>query len=120
MLPLGFVALPEQPRVGVVVHPFRLLGERLQRVGAAPEALPDLPRPPQGPVLLVLALALVAEVVAVPAQEILPRPVQDRYSLAAPNPVHHAQTDEPGPLSPEVARRPLQGHRFLHVLPLAA
>jgi hypothetical protein len=79
---------------------------KFQHVGAAPEALPYLPRPPQGPVLLVLALALVAKVVAVAAQEILPRPVQDRHPPA----VRYPGADEPGTLSPEVARRPLQEH----------
>ena len=56
----------------------------LHHIRAAPEVRPDLLSPPQGPVHLVLALALVAKVVAVPAQEILTRPVQDRLPPAAP------------------------------------
>src|SRR5215216_3693527 len=114
MLPLGLVVLPEQPHIGIVVHPLWPLGERLHHVGTAPETFPDLLCAPQGPVLLILALALVAEVVAVPAQEILPRPVQDRHSPAALRP----GTDEPGTLSPEVAQCPLQWYRLLNFLPL--
>ena len=43
-LPVGCVVLPEQPHVGLVVHPLWPLGERLQHIGAAPGALLDLPR----------------------------------------------------------------------------
>src|SRR5215204_4800845 len=115
MLHLGLVVLPEQPHVGVVVHPLWTLGERLQHVGTPTQALPYLLGPSQGPVHLVLALALVAEVVAVPAQEILSLSVQNGHSLSA----GHSRTDEPGPFSPEIARRPLQGYRLHHFLPLA-
>src|SRR5215217_5172691 len=114
VLHLGLVVLPEQPHVGVVVHPLWTLWERLHRVGTPTQPLPDLLRPPQGSVIFVLALALVAEVVAVPTQEILPLPVQDRY----PPPARNSRADEPGPLSPKVARRPLQGYRLHHFLPL--
>jgi hypothetical protein len=87
MLHLGLLTLSVQPHVAVVVHPLGLLGERLHHVRAPSQTLSNLLRPPQSPVLLVIALALVAEVVAVPTQEILPRPVQDRYPSPARNPV---------------------------------
>src|SRR5215216_1294917 len=116
MLHLGLVVLPEEPHVGVLVHPLGPLRERLHHVWTPAQLLPYLPRPPQGPVVLVLALALVAQVVAVAAQEVLPRPVQDRHSPAARTP----RTDEPGALSPEVARTPLEGDRLINFLALTA
>ena len=116
MLYLGLIVLRAQPHVGVVVHPLWLVGERLHHVRTTPEARPDLLRPSESTGVLVLALALVSEVVAVTAREILPRPVQDRHPPTAPIP----GADEPGALSPEVARRPLQGHRLPYVLPLGA
>src|SRR3712207_5097580 len=64
---LGLVMFPEQPHVSFVVHPLGLLRKRLPHVRAAAETLPDLLRPSQGSKRLVLALALVAEVVAVAA-----------------------------------------------------
>src|SRR5215212_11351495 len=112
------MVLPEHPHVGVVVHTFGLLWERLRHVGAAAKMLPYLLSPPQGPLRLVFALALIAEVVTVPAQEVASRPVQDRNPPAAPNTVDYSGANEPGALPAEVARRPLQRHRLLNVLPL--
>ena len=67
MLPLGLLALPLQPLIGVVVHLFWPPRKRLHHVRATTEAHPDLLRPPQGLVFLVLALAPVAQVIAMPA-----------------------------------------------------
>jgi hypothetical protein len=53
MLHLGLVVLQEQPRLDVVVHPLRLIGERLHYVRAPSQALPYLLRSPQSPVVLV-------------------------------------------------------------------
>src|SRR5918993_1498214 len=114
MLYLGLIVLRAQPHVGVVVHPLGLIGNRLHHFRPPSKPLSDLLRPPQGPVLIVLVLALVAQVVAVPTQEILPRPVQDCH----PPPTCHSRTDEPGGLSPKVAGPPPQEYRFLYVLPL--
>ena len=114
MLHLGLVVLPQQLDVGVMVHPLWPIGERLHHVSASAQMLPDLLRPSESPVPLVLALALVAKVIAMPAQKILPRPVQLRHPPAAPG----SWADEPGALSPEVTGRPLQRHRFFDGLPL--
>src|SRR5215208_436029 len=108
--------LPEQPHVGVVVHPFGLLRERLRHVRTTTEPLPYRLRPAKSTVHLVLPLALVGEVVAVAAQEILPQPVQHSHPPAAAR----SRADEPGPLSSEVARRPAQGHGLLHIFPFSA
>jgi hypothetical protein len=89
---------------------------RLRHVRVPSEALPDRLCPAKSTVHLVLPLALVDEIVAITAQEVAPRPVQNRNPAAAPG----SRTDEPGPLSTEVASRPAQGHGLLHVLPLFA
>jgi hypothetical protein len=103
---------------------FRLLGERLQHVRTTPETRPYLLCLPQGTGLLVLALTLVAQVIAMSAQKsaqkILSWPVQLRHPKAAPSSWAH----ELEPLSTEVARGPLQRYRFfndllLGVLPAA-
>src|SRR5215218_10253543 len=99
-----------------MVHPLRLLWERLHHVRAAAETLPDRLRPAKSTVHPVFPLALIGEVVAVAAQEVAPRSVQDRNPSAA----SCTWTDEPEPLSTEVARRPAQGHGLLHILPLSA
>ena len=78
------------------------------------EALPYLLCSPEGTVRLTLPLALVAKVVALAAQEIVPRPVKDRNPPAAAR----SGTDEPGPLSSKVACSPLKRHRLPHVLPV--
>src|SRR4051794_9755476 len=91
MLHLRLVVLPEQLHVGVVVHPFWPLWKRLHHVRAPTELLSNLLRPSESPVPLVLALALVAKIVAVSAQEILSRPVQDRHPPTAPDEVNHAR-----------------------------
>ena len=70
------MVLPEHSHVGVVVHTLGLLWERLRHVGAAAKMLPNLLSPPQGPLRLVFALALVGEPIAVAAQEPLARPVK--------------------------------------------
>src|SRR5215210_1784388 len=111
---------PAQPHVGIEVHSLWLLRERLQHVGTTPETRPYLLCPSESTGLPVLSLALVAQVIAVSAQKILPRPVQNRHPPATRNLVNHAGADEPGPLSPEVARRPLQRHHFFDGLPLGA
>src|SRR5688572_32777438 len=49
-------------------------------------------------------------------QEVAPRPVEDRYSPAAPA----SRTDKPRPLSTEVAGSPVKGHAFLYVFPFSA
>src|SRR5829696_1012557 len=108
--------LPPEPLVRPPVHPLGLLRERLHHVRATTEPLSDLLCPVQSPVHLVVPLALIGEVVAVPAQEIAPRPVQDDHPPAAAG----SGADKPGPLSSEVAGRPLQRYRLLHVFPLGA
>src|ERR671933_3019767 len=105
--------VPPMPLVGPPMHPLRPLREGLHHVRATSETLPDGLRLVQSPVHLVVPLALVDEVVAMAAQEVAPWPVQDRDSPAA----SCSGTDEPRPLSPEVARRPDQGHWLLHILP---
>jgi integrase len=60
-------------------------------------------------VRLVLALALVGEVVAVAAQKPLPWSVQDHHPPAAAC----SRADEPGSLPTEAARRPLQRYHDL-------
>ena len=68
----------------------------------------------QSPVHLVIPLALVGKVVAVPAQKVSVRLVKDCHPPAA----SRARADKPRLLSPEVARRPLQGHGLPYILPL--
>src|SRR5215208_4671407 len=60
LLHLRLIVLPEHPHVGVAVHPLGLLRERLRHVRVTSQPLPYLLRSPQGPMRLVLALALVA------------------------------------------------------------
>ena len=60
-----------------------LLRERLRHVRAATQALPYLLHLTQGTVRLGLALAFVTEIVAVAAQEVASRPVQNRDPPAA-------------------------------------
>ena len=62
----------------------------------------------------VLSQALVAGASGQP-----PRPIQNRHPSPTPLTIDNARTDEPGPLSTKVARRPREPHRLLHVLPLA-
>ncbi len=68
------------------------------------------------PIHPVVPLALVDEIVAVAAQEVAPRSVQDRNPPAAVR----SGADEPGPLSSEVARSPGEWHRLLNVFPFTA
>ena len=70
----------------------------------------------QNPVYSVIPLALINEIVAVPAQEVAPRSVKERNPLAA----SRSRADKLGPLSPEVAGRPGKLYRLLHVLPRSA
>src|SRR4051812_43112981 len=106
--------LPEQPVVGLPVHPLGLLREGLRHVRAPAELLPYLLGPSQGADRRVLPLALVDKIVAVTAQEVASRPVQDRNPPAAPGP----RTYEPRPLPAEVAGRPAEGDGLTHVYPL--
>jgi hypothetical protein len=53
--------------------------------------------------MCVLALAGVRQVIAMPPEEITPRPVQLGDTPAAGGPVHHAGADEIGPSSAEAA-----------------
>src|SRR5215212_5674557 len=99
-----------------MVHSLGPLREGLSHVRAPAETLSYRLRPAKSTVHLVFALAFVTEVVAVAAQEILPRPVQHSHPPAAAR----SRADEPGPLSTEVARRPAQGHRLPHVFPFSA
>lgn len=100
--------------------PFGLLRKRERHVRAAAEPLPYGLRLVQGPVHPVIPPALVGEVIAMPAQEVFPRPVEDGHPPAAHLPVHYSRADEPRPLSSEVARSPVERHGFLHILPFSA
>src|SRR5215211_2401161 len=110
------MVLPPEPLVGSPAHPLGLPRERLRHVRAAAKAPADVLCPVQSPVHLVIPLALVAEIVAVSAQKVSPRSVQDSDPSAAPR----SGTDEPRPLSSEVAGRPGKLYRLPDVLPLAA
>ena len=68
----------------------------------------------------VLALAGVREAIAMPAQEIAPRPVQLGDAPAAGDPVHHAGTDEIWPRAAEAAGHADDADGLVDVLPLAA
>jgi hypothetical protein len=103
------------PLIGLPVHPLGLLRERFHHVRAPSEPPTDVLCPVQSPVHLVVSLALVDQIVAMTAQEILPRSVQDRDPPAASG----SRTDEPGPLPTEVARRPGKGHWLPYVLPFS-
>jgi hypothetical protein len=103
MLHLRLVMLPQQLHVGVVVHPLWSLGKWLHHVRASTELLSDLLRPSESPVTLLLALALVAQVVAVAAQEVLPRPVQLRHPPAAPDAVNHSRQIKQTRVPPELS-----------------
>src|SRR5919199_134355 len=115
MLHLCLVMLPPEPVIGLPVHPLGFLWELLHHVRAPSESLPYLLRPHESPVHFLVPLALVAEVVAMPAQEVAPRPVQDRNPPTAAR----SGADEPGPLSSEVARRPTQGYGLPYVFPFS-
>src|SRR5215203_5115319 len=97
------MVLPPEALVGLPVHPLRLLWERLRYVRTPTEHLPDGLRLVKSPVHSVLPLALVDQIVAMTAQEILPRSVQDRHPPAT----YSSGTDEPRPLSSEVAICPV-------------
>jgi hypothetical protein len=99
-----------------VVHLLGLLRKRLHHVRATTESLPDLLRPVQIPVHLVVPLALLGKVVAVAAQEILARRVQHRRPPTA----SCTGACEPRPLPAEVARRPVEFYRLLHVFRVSA
>jgi hypothetical protein len=60
--------------------------------------------------------SLVAEIVAVSAQEVTGLQIQLDDSPAADAPVYDPRTYEPGPLSPEVARRPRYMDRVIYAL----
>src|SRR5215217_5272193 len=107
---------PPEPIVGLPVHPPWLLGERHRHVRAPSETLPDRLGTAKSTGHLVLPLALVDQVVAMTAQEILPLPVEDRHPTSAPG----SRTDEPRPLSSEVAHCPVKRDRLLHIFPLIA
>src|SRR5215212_3825479 len=107
--------LPEPPVVGLPVHPLGFAWARLRHVRAPAEFLPYPLGPAKGAAHTVLPLAFVDQIVSTATQEIPPRPVQDRCPPAAPG----SRTYEPGPLSAEVAGRPLEGHGLPHVFPLA-
>src|SRR5829696_3466183 len=98
------------------MHPLGLLREWLHHVRAAAEPLPNRLRPAKSTVHPLLPLTLVDEPVAMTAQEVAPRPVQDRYRPSA----SLSGTDEPWPLSTEVARSPVKGHGLLYVFPFSA
>jgi hypothetical protein len=68
------------------------------------------------PVHPVFPLTLIGKVVAVAAQGEAPRSVKHRYPPTA----SRTWTDEPLPLSSEVAGRPGERYRFLNVFPLVA
>src|SRR5215211_7735047 len=111
---LRLVVFLSEPPVSLMVHPLWLLGKRLRHVSAPSEPLPDSLRPAKSTVHLVLPLALVDEVVAMAAQEVAPRSVQNRNPAAAAR----SRTDKPRPLPSEVARRPGQGARAPLHLPI--
>ena len=67
-----------------------------------------------------LALAGMAEPVAMPAQEIAPRQVQLGDAPPAGDPVHHAGTDEIGPRASEATGNADDADGLGHVLPIAA
>src|SRR5829696_1997637 len=106
--------LPPQPLVGAPVHPLGLLRERLRHVRATSEPFSDGLRLVKCPVHLIVPLALVDQSVAMAAQEVAPRPVQDCHPPAA----CRSGADEPRTLSTEVAGGPLEGHGLLHAFPL--
>jgi hypothetical protein len=97
------------------VHLLGLLRERLHHVCTGAEPLPYPLGPPQGSMRLVLALTLVAEVVAVAAQEIPSRSVQD----GDPPTAVRSGADEPWPLSAKVTGGPVKGHGLMNIFPLA-
>src|SRR5215207_941070 len=113
---LRLVVFLSEPPVSLMVHSLGPLREGLSHVRAPSEPLPNRLRPAKSTVHLVFALAFVTEVVAVAAQEILPRPVQHSYPPAAAR----SRADEPRPLASEVARCPGKGHGLPHVFPFSA
>src|SRR5215216_8157164 len=91
---------------------------------ASPETAPSCSRslptslvstePGQSSVRLVIPPTLIGEGVAVATQEVAPQSVKDCHPPAA----SRSGTDEPRPRSTEVAGRPSNPHRSLHIFPL--
>src|SRR5918995_1707517 len=99
-----------------MVHLLGPLWEGLRHVCAHTEPLPDRLCPAKGTCHLVLPLAIVDEIVAMAAQEIASWSVEHSHPPAA----SRSRTDEPRPLSNEVARRPSKVYRLPYVFPFAA
>src|SRR5215207_1863961 len=99
-----------------MVHPLGPLREWLHHARAPSETLPNRLRLVKSPVHPILPLALVYEVVAMTAEEIAPRSVQDCNPPAATR----TWTDKPGPLPAEVAHRPGEGYGLPYIFPFSA
>ncbi len=85
-----------------MVHPLGLLWEWLRYVRAPSKALPYGLRFVECSLYRVIPLALISQVITVATQEVAPRTIQKRNPAAA----SRTRTNEPRPLSTEVARRP--------------
>jgi len=75
-------ALVAQPVEGLPVHALRLRENRFRQALGTAQAPPYLLRLPQLPVHLVFPLAVVREIIAVPAHEVLAR--RDQFALTRP------------------------------------
>src|SRR5215207_2633246 len=116
LLHLRLVVFLSEPPVSLMVHSLGPLREGLSHVRAPSKALPDRLRPAKSTVHRVLSLALVNQVVAMTAQEVAPRSVQDGHPPTASG----SGTDKPRPLPSEVAGRPSKFYRLPDILPFAA
>ena len=77
-----FPCLVTQPLEGLPVHALRLRENRFRQALGTAQAPPYLLRLPQLPVHLVFPLAVVREIIAVPAHEVLAR--RDQFALTRP------------------------------------
>lgn len=104
-----------QPLERAPVHPPRLQTAPVQYARLPSQSPPDRVRPPGRPVVVGFALASVGQTVALPTGE-NPATVQYRNAPAAAD----GRTPPPDARPAKAAASPVQSHRVVHCLPLAA
>jgi hypothetical protein len=106
--------------IGAPPHAARLLGKRTKWVAAAAaaESHPDFLRPFEATDKRVFLLALVSQLVAIPACEQFPSAVQDRNPPPAVSAIRTHRTNEPGTPATKMAIAPSDRHALLDGFPL--
>jgi hypothetical protein len=98
----GLLIVPHQSLKGSMVHPLASK-QRVEQTAPSPAPFPDLPCARVRPVAERFTLARIGKPIAVATGEDCPT-IENRHTPPAPS----HRTAKPDPLSPVVARRPLQ------------